>query len=121
VVVHADVVVIGKLLTLDSLLLINPGPHVIVDMGRLTGPESEAWRLESMKVNELIDVLNEISEKGHGNCDVCIMLHNTAHQIDSIRTPEEKDARVVVLHREHRPGYFMTGSHIWVSANSRAE
>jgi hypothetical protein len=90
-------------------------------MVSLTDLKSEAWRSESMKVNELIDVLNEMIEKGHGNCDVCIMLHNTAHQIDSIRTPEEKDARVVVLHREHRPGYFMTGSHVWVRANLRAD
>jgi len=67
-----------------------------------------------MKVNELIDVLNELREKGHGNCDVCILLHNTAHHVDHIHIPTEKDARVVVMHRDHVPSYFMGGTNTWV-------
>jgi hypothetical protein len=68
-----------------------------------------------MKIKELADLLNKADKSGFGDCDACVILHNTAHQIDNVCIPTEKDCRVITIYRKTSPSYFMNSLHHWIS------
>ena len=65
-----------------------------------------------MKINELIEKLNDMSKNGYGDCDICIVLHNTAHQIDMCTMNTDK-SNVALMYRATRPAYYLDRNLVW--------
>jgi len=78
-----------------------------------------------MKITDLLEKLNDLNNKGLGDVDVGIMLHNTVHDIDQILVGTYNgdiedgvnvtrlDAIVAYMTRIVRPIYFLDHSKKW--------